>query len=772
MPALSFSPWSILHLVNQNRIKTMNFRFSAIFLAGIGLISFTSSAQVSEKVENILRKMTVEEKVGQMTQLTLGPFVDMNIKDKMVLKKDELRKTLVDFHIGSVLNNAQDHAQTLAEWHEIIRTVQDAATKGTRLGIPVLYGVDAIHGATYLKDSPLFPQQLGIACSRNPALAKEMGRMAAMSTRATGIRWNFAPVLDVARSPLWSRFPETFGESTCLVKTLGKANIEGAQENGLSDSRSVAACMKHFLGYSAANSGKDRTSAFIPDHVLRDVFLPPFREAVKAGARTVMINSGDINGVPVHASSYVMKDLLRKELGFTGIAVSDWEDIIKLRTRHHVAETDKEAVFQSINAGLDMSMVPYSTSFCTLLLELVKEGRISEARLDESVRRILTVKMELGLFENAYPEPAAFKNAYPAEAPALCLEAARQSLVLLKNETSVLPLKMGSKILVAGPAADNMPSLSGSWSYSWQGNDPIWYPKEALTILGGLRKIAGEGNVRYLPGCDFAGKLSTPVSEIIKAAELSDAIVVCLGEEAYAEIPGNINDLNLPLNQKTLLRSLAATGKPVILVLAEGRPRLITEVSSLPAAILLAPQPGTKGGEAIAEAIFGKFNPSGKLAFTYPANPHDLLTYDTPVTDVLPENNDAKQSLYKPLFPFGHGLSYTTFSHSGFSVSGNEMKSQGDSLTVKITVTNSGKMEGREVLDLFIRDEVASLVPAWRKHVAFGSAQLKAGESKDISFTIRSSDLEITSASGKRIVEPGYFQVFLNGQEHRFLVKP
>jgi beta-glucosidase len=735
-----------------------------------GIFSQALSAQPSGEVEALLRKMTVEEKVGQMTQLTMGTFVDGSVKDRLVLKKEELTRTMTAFHIGSILNNAQDHAQTQEEWLSIIRAVQDAAA-ADRLKIPVLYGVDAIHGATYLKDAVLFPQQLGIACSRNPELARAMGRMSALSTRACGIRWNFAPVLDVARSPLWSRFPETFGESTHLVTVMGRANIEGAQGKGLKDPSAVAACMKHFLGYSAANSGKDRSAAYLPDQILREVFLPPFREAVKAGARTVMINSGEINGVPVHASRYVLQDILRKELGFTGLAVSDWEDIIKLRTRHHVAETDKEAVFMAIDAGLDMSMVPYNTSFCTHLIELVKEGRIPEARLDESVRRILTVKMELGLFDNSYPEKAAEKNAYPPDAAGIALEAARQSLVLLKNEAGILPLKEVSKILVCGPAADNMPSLSGSWSYTWQGNDPKFYPKDALTILGALRKMAGAGNVQYLPGCDFAGKVKTDEAVLRAAADKSDAVILCLGEEAYAEIAGNIDDLSLPANQRELILLMQKTGKPVILVLAEGRPRLFTESANLPAAILLAPQPGTRGGEAVAEALLGKINPSGKLAFQYPAYANCLATHDAPLTDVLPENNDEKNLLCKPLFPFGHGLSYTRFSYSGFSVSGNEMKGENDSLVVQLTVTNTGQREGRETLDLFVRDDVASFVPALKKHAGFASVVLKPGQAETLRLVLRSSDLPAVHTGMVRKVEPGSFTIYLGGFDKVVRVK-
>jgi beta-glucosidase len=727
----------------------------------------TSSQDIDQKVEALLKKMTIEEKAGQMTQLTLGPFVD-NTSKAMVLKKEELRKAIVNSNVGSILNNAQDHTQSLEEWHEIINTIQNYATKESRLKIPVLYGVDAIHGATYLNNSVLFPQQLAIGCTRNTEYAAEMGRITAMATRATGIRWNFAPVLDVARSPLWSRFPESFGESTWLVQQMGLANIKAAQGKKLTDLTSVSACMKHFLGYSASNTGKDRTTASIPEPVLREVFLPPFRAAVQAGARTVMINSSDINGIPVHASKFILTKLLRDELGFTGLAVTDWEDIIKLHTRHKIAATEKEAVYLAIEAGVDMSMVPYNLSFYDQLIELVKEGRITEARLDLSVRRILKVKYELGLFENAFPEAAAKGNAYPKEAGQTSLNAARESLVLLKNLENNLPLKAGKKVLVVGPTADYMPSLCGSWSYTWQGADPAWFPKDSKTILGAVRQRAGEGNVVYKPGVNLKGATLTPNEELMAEAAKADVILLCLGEDAYAEIPGNIDDLNLPEVQKDLARTLSKSGKPVIFVLAEGRPRIFTDIEPLATSVLLAIQPGLKGGEAIAEVLFGDVNPSGKLSFTYPKFPNDLLTHDCQIPEVMPESNDLTKPQYKPMYPFGFGLSYTRFAMSPVKINKPELKGKSDSLVVTFDLTNTGNREGKEAIDLFTRDHFASMIPAYRKHRKFTKLFLKPGETKPVRFVLYAKDLEMVNADNKSVTESGEFSIYVQDQEVKF----
>jgi len=726
------------------------------------------NTKYNAEVDALLKQMTLEAKVGQMTQLTFGIFSD-NSQPKFNIKKDDLKKAIVQFHVGSILNNAQDHSQSMEEWHQMINAIQDLATKETRLKIPVLYGVDAIHGATYINNSILFPQQIGVGCSRNTSYASEMGRLTAMSTRATGVRWNFAPVLEVGRSPLWSRFPETFGESTQLAQEMGVANITGTQGKSVADITSIAACMKHFIGYSGTNSGKDRTNAFIPETVLRDVYLPPFRSAVNAGAKTLMINSGDINGIPVHSNKKLLTDLLRKELGFEGVAVTDWEDINKLVNRHRVAANQKEAVFLVLDAGIDMAMVPYDYSFYGLALELVKEGRITEARINESVKRILKLKFELGLFANPYPEKAALPNLYPKETEQAALNAARESLVLLKNNSATLPLKKGAKVFVTGPTANYLPSLSGSWSYTWQGTNSALYPKGTQTILQAIQAKNGAANVTFKEGVDIKGTSQNTDQELIAEASKADYIIVCLGEDAYAEIPGNIDDLNLAPAQKRLAALFEKAGKPVIFVLAEGRPRLFTEIEPIAKAVLLAPQPGTQGGIAIAEVLFGEVNPSGKLAFSYHKAPNDLLTYDANFSDVVPENGNLSANQvglqYKPLYQFGHGLSYTTFAYSNLTVSKKQLIGEADAVTVQVTLTNTGKLEGKEATDLFVTDLVASVNPAYRKHKGFVKNNLKPGESKTISFALKVSDLTMTNAQNITLTEEGDFMISIAGLE-------
>lgn len=724
-------------------------------------------SEVDAQVEALLRQMTIDEKIGQMTQLTMSVFSD-NTKKHLVLKPEELRKAILKYHVGSILNNAQDHAQTVEEWHTIINTIQDIATKESRLKVPVLFGIDAIHGATYISNSVLFPQQLGIGCSRNVEYAKLMGSLTASSTRGTGVRWNFAPVLDVARNPLWSRIPETFGESTHLCETMGVANIVAAQGNDLKNPNAVAACMKHFLGYSATNSGKDRTTATISERDLRETFLPPFRAAIKAGARTVMINSGDINGIPVHANPGILTDLLRTELGFEGLAVTDWEDVVKLHVRHHVAPTLKDAVLMAINAGIDMSMVPYDYNFCTLMAELVKEGKISEARLDLSVRRILKLKVELGLMANAYPEKGI--EIYPKATETASLDAARESLVLLKNNNATLPLAKGKKVLVVGPTADYLPALHGSWSYTWQGTDVNQYPKNVQSIVAALRAKHGSQFVTYMEGIDIKGNVKTPMPALLAAAQKADVLVLCLGEDGYAEIPGNINDLTLPTSQLDLVQSLAAARKPMVMVLAQGRPRIFTAVEPLAQAVVFAPQPGTFGGPAIAELLTGELNPSGKLAITYPRHVNDLLTHDSRMGDVMPESNSLtppNKPQYNPLYPFGHGLSYSTFQYGALNLSRASMKAKGDSVTLSVKVTNTSSREAKLALDLMVSDVYASVIPAYMMHKQFKKMTLKPGESKDYVFVIRSEDLSMVNLKHQTVVEPGEFILRLGEQQVR-----
>ena len=525
---------------------------------------------VDAKVEALLAKMTLEEKVGQMTQVTVG----LIMKDGVAydISMDSLRKAIVEKKVGSILNT-QDRAYSLAEWHQLINAIQKMATEETERQIPILYGIDAIHGANYIQDGTLFPHNIGIAASRNPALARKGAEIAALETRASGIRWNYDPVVGMGRQPLWSRFEETFGEDVFLTSTMGAATIKGYESTDLTDITTVASCMKHYIGYSMPRSGKDRTPSYIPETELRNVFLPPFKAAVEAGTSTVMINSGEVNGEPVHGSKFFLQDLLRDELGFEGLAVSDWEDIIRLHERHKVAATPKEAVKIAVNAGIDMSMVPLDYSFYDYLVELVNEGEVSMERIDEAVGRILKLKFRLGLFEQPFVEEAAIANFGKESYQAVAKDAALESITLLKNDKDVLPLSSNKSILLAGPAADNLPTLHGSWSFTWQGTEISKYPKSTLTIKEAFENKLGKGNVTSLSAAEFDDPKNYDGAALLRQARKADYIVLCLGEDAYAESPGVIDDLNLDDQQQALAKAAAKAGKPMIQELTEGRPR-------------------------------------------------------------------------------------------------------------------------------------------------------------------------------------------------------
>lgn len=543
-----------------------------------------------------------------MTQVAIDliPKVDATT----VVDREKLRQAVVDKKVGSILN-VKGHAYTIEEWHKILTEIQNIATKETKLGIPVIYGIDAIHGANYIKGSTLFPHNIGTAASRNPEMARRIAEITAAETRAVGIPWNFDPVLDIGRQPLWPRFEETFGEDVHLVNTMGVATIKGYEQDGLNQDHTVASCMKHFLGYSLPATGKDRTPSYIPETVMREYVLPPFKAAVDAGASTVMINSGEINGVPVHGSKYYLTTILRDELGFEGVAVSDWEDVIRLHTRHRVAATPKEAVRMAVEAGLDMSMVPTDYSFYDLLVELVKEGTISEDRIDVSVRRILSLKVKLGLLDNPFPKAELASQLHKADYDSVAYRAALESMTLLKNDNQILPLEKGTKVLVAGPGANSLGTLHSSWSYVWQGIDESQYPDKALTIVEALRKVLGHNNVLSRSVADYGAAANYNVQQLKQDAKNVQAIILCLGEKAYAESPGVIDDLNLDVNQLALARAAKETGKPVILVLTQGRPRVISSIEKDVNAVLLAYRPSTFGAPAIADVLFGDYNPGG-----------------------------------------------------------------------------------------------------------------------------------------------------------------
>jgi len=730
----------------------------AILLPALALSFFAAaqSAADRQKAEVLLKQMTLDEKIGQMTQVTLGV---VGTPEDGVLNPEALARAIQDYKVGSILN-VTNHALTVDQWRHIQTQIQDEARK-SRLKIPVIYGLDGIHGQTYTLDATLFPQNIAMAATRDPELAAAVTKVAAKELRASGVRWNFAPVLDCGRQPQWSRFPETYGEDVYIGKMMGATVIRAYEEDGLKNPTAVASCMKHYLGYSASRTGKDRTPVYLPEIEMREYYLPQFQAAVKAGASTLMVNSAEINGTPVHASKHLLTDILRKELGFQGVVVSDWEDIIRLHTRHDVAATPRAAVVLAVNAGIDMSMVPSDFSFFTLLKEAVQKGEVPMSRIDEAVRRILILKARLGLFDNPYPEDAAAANFGRPEYQVLALRAAHEAITLLKNDGGVLPLTTSAKILVAGPAARSISALNGGWSYTWQGNDERWYPAGSKTILDALRDKLGTANVltTAVPGFDSQDNYDTAA---LKAAATGvDAIVLCLGENAYAESPGNIRDLALPDQQTALARAAAATGKPVILVLTEGRPRFITGIAPSMKAIVMAYWSGRKTAEAVSDILLGDYNPDGRLPFSYPRSMGEMVLYDRkPTEDVREVFNDNTGSGYDPLFPFGWGLSYTQFDYSGLQLSADKLDAAGK-LTVRITVKNTGHRDGRHTVELYTHEHYASITPNMKRLRAFKKIFLKAGQSQTVSFTLDKNDIAFVNERLHTVTEPGDFDVMI-----------
>ena len=741
-----------------------------ILLTGaLALCAATSlPAQPNPDVNKLLAKLSLDEKIGQMVQLDL---MTVTVKGSSPIKLDEakLREAVIKYGVGSFINNGLGRALSLAEWTYVNKTIQDLIRAETPNRIPLLYGIDSIHGATFVLDATLFPQQIAMAATRNPALMQRSAAISAAETRAAGLRWTFAPVLDVGRHPVWARFPETFGEDPHLATVFGVAAVRGFEGTDLRAPTSVAACLKHYIGYSFPLTGKDRSPALIPDDHLREYFLPPFHAAVKAGAQTVMVNSGEVNGVPAHGSKYLLTDVLRGELGFKGVIVSDWEDVIRLHTWHKTADSPAEAVRQAVDAGLDMSMVPLDYSFFKLLKQLVKEGKISERRINESVRRILQLKTDLGLFQNPYIEPETAGQFGRPEYQQVALAAAEEALTLLKNEDNLLPLPKSTKILVTGPAAKSISALHGCWSFSWQGTDETVYPKGALTIADALKQKLGEENVSVRQGVDFTGK-SIDADAAIAAAASAEIIVLCLGEDAYAETPGDINDFNQPAGQQEFAQRLYATGKPVVLVLVEGRGRVISEIEPGAKGIVLAYWPGAGGAQAIANVLMGDTNPSGKLPFTYARHANNLLTYDRKYTSMVAEISapgDMKVNPATPQWEFGHGLSYTTFALKNLKLSAPTLKGKSQ-LTITVDVTNTGQRAGKEVVELYTSDLYASVTPPGKRLRAFTKIELQPGETKPVQFKLSSTDLAFVNRASKLVTEPGEFAVHVGGLTARF----
>jgi len=717
------------------------------------------NSDIEKKIDVLLGKMTTEEKVGQMTQLTLdyvskGAFFDDN--KEMLIDQARLDTALLKYHVGSILNTGT-YTISQAKWYELIKQIQFVAMNNTRLKIPVLYGIDAIHGANYTVGATLFPQELALAATWNTAIVEQAGAVSAYEVRASAIPWNFSPVLDLGRQPLWSRFFETFGEDPYLVSQMGNAIIKGYQGNDISDPYKVAACLKHYVGYSFAQSGRDRTPILMPERLLREYYLVPFQTAIQNGALSVMVNSAEINGTPVHADYHIVTEILKEELKFEGFAVTDWEDIIYLHTRHRIAKTYKEAIAIAINAGIDMSMVPLEVNFSKLLVELVNEKKVPMTRIDDAVRRILRVKYRLGLFEHPYYDMKMYPKFGSAEFKQVAFNAALESITLLKNDKQILPLAKNKKILLTGVAANLMNPLNGAWTYTWQGVQTKHNQADKKTIYQAITDKIGADHVTYVEGTSYNKDVNT--AEAVSKAKDVDYVVVCLGEKPGTEKDGDINDLTLDKAQLELVKELAKTGKPIILILAEDRPRIITEVESLASGVIMAYLPGNEGGRAIAEIVFGDANPSGKLPFTYPKYTNSLNTYDHKYTEsVLMENGYIGVD---PLYPFGFGLSYTQFEYSNLTLSKTNLK-QTDSLNISVTVKNTGAREGSEVVQLYTRDEYASITPSVKRLKRFTKIKLKAGESKVVNFTISSADLKFVNAKNKWIVESGDFTIMIN----------
>ena len=750
--------------------------FKICLFVGTVIIGIASCNKKSESVKNgteakidsLLSVMTVEEKAGEMTQLTLDYICEGNAFDpnkETVINKVKLDSAILHYHVGSILNTGS-YTLSREKWYELITQIQEVATKKTRLKIPVLYGVDAIHGATYTKGSTLFPQELAVAATWDPKFAEQAGAITAYEVRGSGIPWNFSPVLDLGRQPLWSRFFETFGEDPYLVSQMGNAIVKGYQGDDIANKEKVAACLKHYMGYSFSTSGKDRTPILMPERLMREYYLVPFANAIKNGAMTVMVNSSEINGTPVHANKHILTDILKDELKFEGFAVTDWEDIIMLNTIHKVAPTYKDAIAMSINAGIDMSMVPSDLQFTKYLVELINEGRIPMSRIDDAVRRILRVKLKVGIFENPIYDFNYYTKFGSKEFSDINFQAALECITLLKNEKNTLPLTKERKILVTGIGANSLNALNGAWTHTWQGVESKYNPVDKKTILQAVTDKVGEKNVVYVEGTTYDKDINT--SKAVAAAKGVDVIVACLAELPSTEKVGDIEDLEMEEAQLNLVKELSKTGKPIVLILTEDRPRLIRKIEPLVSAVIMAYLPGNEGGRALAEVLYGDFNPCGKLPFTYPRYSGSLVTYDHKNSEKKDKN--FGMNAFNPQYEFGYGLSYTSFAYSDLKLSKDSI-SGSDTLTVSVTVANTGAKAGKEVVQLFTRDDYATITPSVKRLKRFTKIELQPSEKKTVVFYITKDELGFVGEDNRWITEPGSFTVMVKDLTSSFLYK-
>ncbi|MGJ8696879.1 MAG: glycoside hydrolase family 3 N-terminal domain-containing protein [Verrucomicrobiaceae bacterium] len=714
-----------------------------------------SANDAAQKAKDLLATLTLEEKVGQMTQITVTALQD----EPGVFNPEKLQKAINTHKVGSLLNVPNPGAPDPAGWAKTMAEIEKA-TQANDTQIPILYGIDSIHGASYTAGATLFPQQIGQAATFSADLVEKGAAVSAYETRASSIAWVFSPDLDLPRTTQWPRLWETFGQDSYLTTQLGAAMVRGYQGSDITDPHKVAACIKHFVGYGSPIHGDDRTPSIIPDRLLRQKDLPIYQAAIDAGAKTIMINSGEINGTPVHASKKLLTDILQKEMGFKGLILTDWEDIIYLHTRHKVAPNMKEAVRMAVMAGIDMSMVPNDYSFTTNLIALAKEGTVPMSRIDDAVTKILTLKFELGLFDRSLvADPADYPAFGSAEHTQLAYDTAAESITLLKNTDATLPLAPGKKLLVTGPTANTMNSLNGGWSYTWPGDKSDEWAASSNTILEAFQDKLGSENITYVPGTTIEEEVDIPAA--VSAAEKVDAIILCLGEGPYTETPGNIDSLRLFWVQTKLAKALAKTGKPIILVLAQGRPRIINPIEPKMNAILNAYLPGNQGANALVDIITGQVNPSGCLPYNYPRFTNALQQYNHKHTEGL--NSDTLKN-YHPQFEFGHGLSYTTFTTSELKVDKASFNA-GDTLTVTAKITNTGDRAGKHTAQLYLSDHFATITPEVKALKGFTKVDLKPGEAQEVTFTLPPSAFQFVNNDNQWTAEPGTFTIQIGDQK-------
>lgn len=730
-----------------------------------------SDPKIEAQVEQTLKKLTLEEKIGQMMELVTDLFGANDKNGVFYIDEHKTDSILSRYKIGSILNAPNTCAPTAKQWEKYIAQIQKISMK--RIGIPCVFGLDQNHGSTYTQGGTLFPQNINVAASFNREIARRSAEATAYETRAVSIPWTYSPTVDLGRDARWPRIWENFGEDCYLSSEMGKAMVYGFQgedPNNI-DQYHIATSMKHFMGYGVPWTGKDRTPAYISPADLREKHFAPFLAGLQAGALTVMVNSASVNGMPMHANKDILTGWLKEETGWDGVLITDWADINNLYTREMVAKDKKDALRIAINAGIDMIMEPYSCDACGYLVELVKEGKIPMSRIDDACRRVLRMKYRLDLFKNPTQKLKNYPKFGGEEFAKLALEGATESMVLLKNEGNILPLQHGKKILLTGPNANQMRCLDGGWSYTWQGHRADEFAGKYNTIYEAFCKEYGKENVILNQGVTYneKGKYweenEPQIQGAVAAAKDADVIVACIGENSYTETPGNLTDLWLSENQRNLVKALAQTGKPVILVLNEGRPRLIADIEPLAQGIVNILIPGNMGGDALANLVSGKSNFSGKMPYTYPKEINSLANYDFKKSEEVGTMEGAYDYNAKitQQWGFGYGLSYTTYKYSNLKVSQSDF-CHGDIIKVSVDVKNTGKVAGKESVLLFSSDLIASMVPDGRRLRAFDKVELQPGETKTMTFELKADDLAFVGWNGKWRLEEGDFKLMIADQ--------